>query len=172
MTRRPIALALVLIACSTRARGRPAPPSPLSNHTIRVALPASGVRIGATSDFGWYQAEGADGAYITRGRRSEQWFVEYDDAAKRVRAIRPDGQATTWQRGLRVRVGDEGFLTIDGRRYRGELAFVPQDTGVVLVNRLNIEDYLRGVVPVEMGNRNRADSAALQAQAVASRSYA
>ena len=40
------------------------------------------------------------------------------------------------------------------------------------MNRVGIEDYLRGVVPLEMGQRPRGDSAALQAQAVASRSYA
>jgi stage II sporulation protein D len=49
---------------------------------------------------------------------------------------------------------------------------VPLHDTLAVINRLGLEDYLRGVVAVEMGNRPASDSAALQAQAVASRSYA
>jgi len=44
------------------------------------------------------------------------------------------------------------------------------DTGVV--NRLSMDSYLRGVVPLEIGNRTAAEVAAVQAQAVAARTYA
>jgi stage II sporulation protein D len=42
----------------------------------------------------------------------------------------------------------------------------------MVVNRLPVEDYLRGVVPLEIGRLGARDSAAVQAQAVAARSYA
>lgn len=52
------------------------------------------------------------------------------------------------------------------RRYRGALRFTNTDT----VNVLNLEKYLRGVVPAEMPSTWPA--AALQAQAIAARTYA
>jgi stage II sporulation protein D len=42
----------------------------------------------------------------------------------------------------------------------------------MVVNRLPMDDYLRGVVPLEIGNRTPAEFAAVQAQAVAARTYA
>ena len=46
------------------------------------------------------------------------------------------------------------------------------DSGVRIVNRVAVEAYLRGVVPRELGVRSAGDRAALEAQAVAARSYA
>jgi stage II sporulation protein D len=39
------------------------------------------------------------------------------------------------------------------------------------VNRLGVESYLRGVVPLEIGDRRPGEEAAVEAQAVAARSY-
>jgi len=66
----------------------------------------------------------------------------------------------------------DSFVTFGGKRYRGELAIVPGDSGKLVVNRLLMDDYLRGVVPLEIGNRTAAEFAAVQAQAVAARTYA
>ena len=60
------------------------------------------------------------------------------------------------------------FVTWNGKRYRGEI--VIGDTTVV--NRLPMDSYLRGVVPLEIGNRTADEFAAVQAQAVAARTYA
>jgi stage II sporulation protein D len=43
---------------------------------------------------------------------------------------------------------------------------------MLVVNRLSVEDYLRGVVPLEIGDVGESARAALEAQAVAARSYA
>lgn len=43
--------------------------------------------------------------------------------------------------------------------------------GLLVVNRLRVEDYLRGVVPLEIGAVGEPERAALEAQAVAARSY-
>ena len=72
---------------------------------------------------------------------------------------------------LRPASGDS-FVTFGGKRYRGELLVVPTDSGTMVVNRLTMDDYLRGVVPLEIGNRTAAEFAAVQAQAVAARTYA
>ena len=65
-----------------------------------------------------------------------------------------------------------GNANWNGRRYRGTLDFVSDGAGTAVVNRVDLEDYLRGVLPGEIGSRDPRDRAALQAQAVAARSYA
>src|SRR6185437_12158534 len=74
--------------------------------------------------------------------------------------------------GLVARPNGEGFVSVNGKRYRGELLLVPGDTGIEVVNRVRMDDYLRGVVPLEIGTSDERDVAAVQAQAVTARSYA
>ena len=61
-------------------------------------------------------------------------------------------------------------LTFDGREYHGTLALRSQGGGVSVVNGLQLDTYLRGVVPSE--SPSHWPLAALEAQAVAARSYA
>ncbi len=64
-------------------------------------------------------------------------------------------------------------LYVDGRPYRGELIVHLTGPGTLaVINAVHIEDYLRGVVPAEIGTGPEVPRAALQAQAVAARSYA
>ena len=67
---------------------------------------------------------------------------------------------------------DIGTAAWNGRLYRGAIEYVPDGNGVAVINRVDLEDYLRGVLPGELGSRDPRDRAALQAQAVAARSYA
>jgi len=62
-------------------------------------------------------------------------------------------------------------ISIGLRKYRGRFVVLPVDSGLMVVNHLQVEDYLRGVVPMEIGKLGASDSSALQAQAVAARSY-
>ena len=75
---------------------------------------------------------------------------------------------------LVIRPASNGsFVVWNGKRYRGELAISATDSGLLVVNRLPMDDYLRGVVPLEIGgNRTAAEFAAVQSQAVAARTYA
>ena len=61
-------------------------------------------------------------------------------------------------------------LTFDGREYHGTLVLRSQAGGVSVVNGLPLDTYLRGVVPSE--SPSHWPLAALEAQAVAARSYA
>ncbi len=65
----------------------------------------------------------------------------------------------------------EDVVTWNGRRYRGALHYLATDTAVLVVNVLPIETYLRGVVPLEIGPRPAAERSAVEAQAIAARSY-
>ena len=65
------------------------------------------------------------------------------------------------------------FLQADDTRYRGLLEVRPAEEGrLTVVNVVNLEDYLRGVVPNELSPRAFPQIEALKAQAVAARTYA
>jgi stage II sporulation protein D len=65
--------------------------------------------------------------------------------------------------GNRLRLGDN--------RYRGILKVLPHGQGTRLINVVYIEDYLRGVVPPEIGKRTDNELESVKAQAVAARTY-
>jgi stage II sporulation protein D len=77
---------------------------------------------------------------------------------------------------LRFRSGAEpGRIQVDSKpsaydTYRGTIRIMAISTGVIAVNELGLDLYLRGVVPAEMPASWPAE--ALKAQAIASRSYA
>jgi stage II sporulation protein D len=108
---------------------------------------------------------------IARGEAGETWVLQRD--AGRVRAGGPDGRYTAWFEGAATLEPVDTSATVQWQRrsYRGVLLFVPVDTALLVVNRLDVEDYLRGVVPLEIGTRSPEDHAAVEAQAVAARSY-
>jgi stage II sporulation protein D len=168
---RRVALALLLIACSGRSPRRavtlPAPRLD-ADRLIRVALAVPSPTLSATRGFVWYQADGRTS--LAQGAQNEQWRLEQGTSAT-IRAVSLKGSATPWQRQLLLRAAADGFVTVNGRRYRGDL-LVTGDSTPVSVNRVVLEDYLRSVVTAEMGPRSLGDSSALQSQAIASRSYA
>lgn len=67
----------------------------------------------------------------------------------------------------------DGFLIYKGMVYRGEIIFIKDvDNFILPINRLYMEDYLKGVVPAEIGKLDKKRIEALKAQAVAARTYA
>jgi len=64
------------------------------------------------------------------------------------------------------------YFTLGEHSYRGRLDFVPQQGALTLINVLSLETYLRGVVPWEIGWRDAEESSAVEAQAIAARTYA
>jgi stage II sporulation protein D len=70
---------------------------------------------------------------------------------------------------------DNGLcFSLNGQKYRGilEVLFVAEDSTLLALNWLWVEDYLKGVIPFEMGNQTQAEFEALKAQAVTARTYA
>ena len=64
-------------------------------------------------------------------------------------------------------------MYVSGRPYRGSAELrVAGDGRVSAINVLPLEDYLLGVVPLEIGPRGNDEMAAVEAQAVAARTYA
>ncbi len=97
-------------------------------------------------------------------------------------AVRAEGGGSelvlTGEGGVRVRGRELRLVPFDAdpvrlgeRAYRGEFVLTPAPHGVQVVNVLHLEEYLRGVVPAEMGPRSFPELEALKAQAVAARTY-
>jgi len=64
-------------------------------------------------------------------------------------------------------------VAIDQKPYRTAARVTINPRGLFnVINELNLEDYLRGVVPAEMGSRIFDELEALKAQAIAARTYA
>ena len=66
----------------------------------------------------------------------------------------------------------QSFLSLNGRSYRGFLIMKGSRKGNVLTNVVNLEDYLKSVVPGELSPGQFNALEALKAQAVAARTYA
>ncbi|HEU4765684.1 MAG TPA: SpoIID/LytB domain-containing protein, partial [Candidatus Eisenbacteria bacterium] len=75
-------------------------------------------------------------------------------------------------------VPERGYAGWSGRWYRGTFRVYATPAGpdgapagLTLVNEVPLEDYLRGVLPEEIGNPPATDFEAVKAQAVAARTY-
>jgi stage II sporulation protein D len=65
-----------------------------------------------------------------------------------------------------------GMLEYGGNSYRGAIVIAPEGNKTfAVINLIDVEEYLRGVVPLEIGNLKDPDIEAVKAQAVAARTY-
>jgi stage II sporulation protein D len=93
-----------------------------------------------------------------------QWLSVYDDRGYPIRERIEEVNIIPRGGGNRVRLGEN--------RYRGILRIIPRGEVVRTINIVYMEDYLRGVVPPEIGERTEEELEAVKAQAVAARTYA
>ncbi|MEO0270265.1 MAG: SpoIID/LytB domain-containing protein [candidate division WOR-3 bacterium] len=80
-----------------------------------------------------------------------------------------DGKKTNLSLPLVFYTDENYFLKIQGKRYRGKIEI---DEYLRVINLVKVEDYLRSVVPLEIGSPFLSNFEALKAQAVCARSYA
>lgn len=85
-----------------------------------------------------------------------------------------DGPVAPARRLLRLEPEEDGGgVRLNGRSYRGAIdLYRVEGHGLVAVNQLPLEEYLLGVVPLEIGPREPSEAEAVKAQAVAARTYA
>ena len=112
------------------------------------------------------------GSIVARGRPNELWTFT-SDAAGRVSGASSSGVSFTSDGApLTVRSGG-GLINVGEKDYRGDLILRPAGAGrLTAVNTLELEQYLLGVVPFEIGRLKSPDIEAVKAQAVAARTYA
>lgn len=82
------------------------------------------------------------------------------------------GSVSAGGRALRlpVTLTSKSPLAFNGRRYRGSFRVIGAGSGITLVNVLDLEDYLRGVIKMEVDPNWHPE--AVKAQAIVSRTYA
>ncbi|MEY4007488.1 MAG: hypothetical protein RLZZ467_515, partial [Gemmatimonadota bacterium] len=118
---------------------------PLLRVALRV-LPDS-VTLGAAGD--WRLLDEMEGVLV-RARASDRWTVQRRGA--RLRAVHADGSVTGWHTTPMTQRAEDGApIAWNGAAYRGALQLIPTDSGILIVNLVPLEAYLRGVVPLEIG---------------------
>jgi stage II sporulation protein D len=147
-----------------------------------------------------YVAQGADDTLIETFQVKIGDFITRGDALEYIVKLNRVGIDDTWilreeiteeeSKPLWILVNDElkslhdetvlyfipsnpqSYLSFNGRDYRGLFILKSTHRGIVLVNVLNIEDYIKAVVPSELSPYNFRQLEAHKAQAVAARTYA
>jgi stage II sporulation protein D len=183
-----VALAVVgLVAACTTARRRaittvdsagdverPASRGPrdASERTVRVLLASKQPSVRVTAERGWRMFAADGTTLLALPQPNERWILEQE--GRLVGARREDSRPVPLRESpIVVRPLDAGgTIAFNGRRWRGELLVSVGDGGLIVVNRVRMDDYLRGVVPLEIGTASAAAAAAVEAQAITARSYA
>jgi stage II sporulation protein D len=175
--RRALLLAFTLAAAACRPgepmRTTPPPatdmPSAEPMVSVGITVDSAAAVVGATTDF---EIRAAGGDVIARGRAGERWTFTADDEG-RISGRGPSGATQPRAGSLRVIPAGPGGLTIGERQYRGEaLILARPNARVTAINVVDMEAYLLGVVPREIGRLPAAQIEATKAQAVAARTYA
>ncbi|HVD60544.1 MAG TPA: SpoIID/LytB domain-containing protein [Gemmatimonadaceae bacterium] len=164
------------VACaSTLARSPDTPDTEVvvdqSDQPIRIALAtaADNAKVGGSGAWRIYSKNSTN--FVTRGAAGETMTIE--SRGGQLVAVKTDGSTTSRHAApfLVRSANPDSYVMYNGKRYRGELIISPNGGGLLVVNRLGVESYLRGVVPLEIGDRKPGEEAAVEAQAVAARSY-
>ncbi|MFN8176729.1 MAG: SpoIID/LytB domain-containing protein [bacterium] len=180
----PAALgAIALVALAGCAGGPPrygAPPGAPVSHAPMPAPPRDErplggdalVRVGLHWEPGTVRLEAPGGLLLCTGPDSTRVAaVEIGTSRDEVTA-RVDGEVV--QPGttlLRVEAAGDARIAVQGRAFRGALEITARADSLFVVNVVPLEDYLRGVVPGEIGARVPEEREAVAAQAVAARTY-
>jgi stage II sporulation protein D len=162
---------------------QPSQPAPAVNATpvsVGLVVDTNAVEITSAGDF-TVQTEAGQELGRLRGGQT----LELRDAGTTITMSSRGGPAGSAMQppsqvggaGLRpplvVRPVDGGTLTLRNQPYRGELRIQQAPGGgLTVVNRLDMETYLMGVVPREIGRFDADIYEAIKAQAVAARTYA
>lgn len=137
--------------------------------SLRV-LPSAGLNV----------RDGVGGRFtVPTGSKYRSWRIKREGAGYRLTYRTADGRNVTQRTGLSR--GTWSFYSPSRsvrvmlpsgsvRTYRGSMALIRWGSAGRTINRVLVEDYVRGVVPAEMPTSWPAD--AVRAQAVAARSYA
>jgi stage II sporulation protein D len=109
-----------------------------------------------------------NGHTIATGQAGEKWYVTYEDGTLYLNGIKLEAPVA-----FRLEPGDENeYLTVNGRRYRGELEVRESVTryGITVIETLPVEEYVYGIIAWEISPAWHVE--AVKAQAVAARTYA
>jgi len=158
-------------------RDEPAPPPASAAPALKVGL-AVDTPAGTVSSPSGLTVETERGENIDELPAGQSVAFSADGEGIAMAVVGPGGEPVGRTRhGLEspvvVRAADGGVVELRGATYRG--AMLVQSAGrrgLTFVNRLDVESYLLGVVPKELGDVDESVFEAIKAQAVAARTYA
>jgi stage II sporulation protein D len=149
----------------------PAPPTLGTEPELRIGVESDQPSVALGGDGELILTDDATGSAVGSIPAGTLWTVLPDPAG--VRLVRPDGARSEPYPGLfAVNVTEGRYAQVNGKRYRGRLDVVRQGAGLLVVNRVAVENYVASVIAAELGPRRPDERAALLAQAVVSRSFA
>jgi len=168
------AAVIFLSSCSERPVFREEILSP------QIKQPAVRVRLLETKEG---QTISSDGSFLIKCLSRDGWRSTYHAAAEML--VKSNQGALTLsektQGKLETDLKRVSFLPrqnndrilLNGRPYRGALEVIPgdEDGWLLVLNLIHVDEYLKGVVPAEMGKLTGQELEALKAQAVAARTY-
>lgn len=146
------------------------------SESVLVRLPFVRVLLDSSTD---EMLVSGSSAFSIEGIRRGKSYVYH--ASHPVLASVSNGSISVWMN--RNKVGDgfeeliisprgkKGFLGYKNRRYRGVLNILARGSNLQLINIVHMDDYLKGVVPPEIGFFDDEIMEAIKAQAVAARTY-
>jgi stage II sporulation protein D len=117
----------------------------------------------------WTAGEPSDPAAVLAALGFEGVFRVAEAGSLRVEGA--DGAVVTGTGEVTIEPAGDWPVAVGDRRYRGILLARAVGNETLLINQLNLERYLLGVVPAEMGPSQFPELDALKAQAVAARTY-
>ncbi len=173
--RSTLVLATLLMGACTVAGPRPGGPAPGAEPPVAGPREEPEVRVGLKVDVASVELDGTgrievvDDAGRVRTAGQGPWTVRPADGGVELQG----GGETVRSTGVLVARPAGGQVRVDGRRYRGAILLRRAASGVTAANVLDMETYLLGVVPHEIGaGRPPEEVEAVKAQAIAARTYA
>ncbi len=182
---------LTLAACAPRAveptpvpapAPAPAPdpgapgatPLPMAEPVVRVGLLVDTARVELGSTTGFTLVDTAAGARVLARAQAGERLLVTSAADNTLQIATADGRAVSSARGpVLARPDQGGTVLVGGSPYRGEaLVRAARPGRVTAVNVVEMEAYLLGVVPHEIGRVGEDLLEAAKAQAIAARTYA
>jgi stage II sporulation protein D len=164
-------------ACAPRVEAPTVPPGaapalPRAEPEVRVGLLVDTTSVELTSATGFEVTEVSGGRVVVRAAAGETLSVTAGPSGGL--QLSSGGQARGTAAGaVTVRPLGSGALSVGGKPYRGSALIQPASAGrVTAINLVDLEEYLLGVVPHEIGKVGADLLEAAKAQAVAARTYA
>lgn len=169
---------LVLGACTPRTIPPPVPPGalplPRAEPEVRVGLVVDAPRVELASTAGFQLVDAGTGETLMRVRAGTRLWVEADAAGDLLfgpagEPVLPGVSASP----LVARPLRGGLVLVGEKPYHGAVLVRSAGPGrVTAVNQVDLETYLLGVVPHEIGRVGPELLEAAKAQAIAARTYA
>jgi stage II sporulation protein D len=156
-----LALLLALFVFGLEA---PAAACPVGNIRVHILATPKPVLVSADAGLGLLDVESGEQLATYSGKAQVVFFRDSGNV------LLPDGKCVSGVRVVPLEETRANLLRVDGRGYRGQFEVWAASDGLIVVNVVGVEDYLRGVVPLEMSPGWPRE--ALKAQAVTARTFA